>query len=318
MLQKKNIVLNGIDEINKRGLLSFSYDGEMVKGQLRLYNFGIEPKGIISLGMVVDGKVIKAGLTRKDNMLFTFLTSLSNLPQTFSCAVVNFSNGQPKPILFGTSNGNLDKDMIFDQVVQSLNETKNITDVENVLDKYGVDYEENEKKEIEEEIDKFLNSENEKSTTESIDLNSECDKNCESCEYKKYYMKNNFKIVENSENSLKKETEYTFYDEIKQQIDNLFENNPSEDYLETLIPNSKWVKVDLKNGDYYVLGLIYENNNLKYICYGVPGVYQKNPPRELSGYPIWFPLETEKPEGFGYWLSYQDADNGESVKAVVV
>ena len=72
------------------------------------------------------------------------------------------------------------------------------------------------------------------------------------------------------------------------------------------------------NGDYYVLGLLYEGENLKYICYGVPGVYQKYPPRELSGYPIWFPLDENSPEGFGYWLSYQDANSGESVKAVVI
>lgn len=105
---------------------------------------------------------------------------------------------------------------------------------------------------------------------------------------------------------------------MKGQIDSLFENNPTEEYLETLIPNSKWVKVELKNGDYYVLGLIYQDQQLKYICYGVPGVYQTLPPRQLSGYPVWFPLDSNKNEGFGYWLSYQDAENGESVKAVII
>ena len=106
---------------------------------------------------------------------------------------------------------------------------------------------------------------------------------------------------------------------MKGQIDNLFANNPTEDYLQELIPNSKWVKVGLENEeDYYVLGLIYEKEKLMYISYGVPGVYQKVPPRELSGFPVWFPLDENKPQGFGYWLSYQDADSGESVKAVII
>ena len=72
-----------------------------------------------------------------------------------------------------------------------------------------------------------------------------------------------------------------------------------------------------ESGDYYVLGLIYEEDELKYVCYGVTGIYQKNPPRELSGYPVWFPLDKEKREGFGYWLTYQDAESGKSVKAIV-
>ena len=106
--------------------------------------------------------------------------------------------------------------------------------------------------------------------------------------------------------------------EIKGQVDSLFDNNAKEDYLEEIIPNSKWVKVDFgESGDYYVLGLIFEAEDLKFIVYGVPGVFQKNPPKELAGYPVWFPLDKNKPESFGYWLSYQDAKTGDSIKALV-
>ena len=85
-----------------------------------------------------------------------------------------------------------------------------------------------------------------------------------------------------------------------------------------MIPNSKWVRVEFDGeGDYYILGLIYEGENIKYVCYGVPGIYQKTPPKQLSGYPVWFPLDNEKRESFGYWLTYQDAESGESIKAIV-
>lgn len=308
MLNKKSLVLNGVNDTSERAVLTLESDGDMINGRLRLYNFGIEPKGIITLG-INDGKnIIKAGLTHSSGMLFTFKSELKVIPEKFTCAVVNFVGGEPKPLLYGSSEGYTDKEKVFDAAIKSLSNSKNVSEVESVLDKYNIDYDEEEKKEIENTI------------THAMADAEACDKKCDECEYKKFYYSHTRKMGEDrQENDTEKIISNKFYQEMKEQIDNLFANNPSEDYLENLLPNSKWVKVNIdSNGDYYVLGLIYEEDKLKYICYGVPGVYQKMPPRELSGYPIWFPLDENKPEGFGYWLSYQDADSGESVKAVVI
>ena len=203
---------------------------------------------------------------------------------------------------------NLEFSTVFEQVISSLTNTNSVKDVEKLLDDYGVDYDEEEQNDIEKAIDKSM---------QDVEV---CAKDCENCEYKKYYLSHVRKMEEqDNKNEVKKEPSNKFYEEMKEQIVTLFENNPSEDYLMQLLPNSKWVKVNIDdNGDYYVLGLIYDDDKLKYICYGVPGVYQKYPPRELSGYPVWFPLDENNTEGFGYWLSYQDADSGESVKAVVI
>lgn len=314
MLNKKSIVLNGVENRSQRAVLTLECDGEMTSGRVRLYNFGVEPRGIISLGINDGTKIIKAGLTHTSGMLFTFMSDIRKLPENFSCAIVNFVNGEPKPLLYGSSEGYVEKDEIFDQVINNIKKAKNIDEVEKELDKYGVDYQDDEKELIEKEIDKAINSE---------DI-STCSHNCDECKYKKFYMSR----VQNEQNNEKEElvvderdlrNTNSFYNEMKEQIDNLFANNPNEDYLQELIPNSKWVKVNIdEEGDYYVLGLLYEDEELKYICYGVPGVFQRHPPKELSGYPIWFPLDTTKPEGFGYWLSYQDSNSGESVKAVVV
>ncbi len=305
MISKKSIVLNGVENKSQRAVLTIECDGDMANGRVRLYNFGIEPRGIISLG-INDGKsVTKAGLTHSSGMLFTFKSELKSIPEKFSCAIVNFVNGKPKPLLYGCSDGYQDKEVVFEQVIDSLKDSKNMEEVEKVLDKYDIDYEDSDKAEIEEEISKAMN----------VDT---CTKDCDNCEYKKFYLSHTRKMDTVTEDKEEPRSS-KFYDEMKMQIDSLFESNPSEDYLMDLLPNSKWVKVNIDdNGDYYVLGLIYDEDNLKYICYGVPGVYQKTPPRELSGYPVWFPLDENKPEGFGYWLSYQDADTGESVKAVVI
>lgn len=302
MLSKKSIVLNGVEETSKRAVLTLECDGEMTKGIVRLYNFSLVPRGIISLGICYNGQVVKAGLTHLSGMLFSFNCQISKIPENFSCAVVNFLDGEPKPILYGNSDGYSNNEDLFNEVIASLSRSENVIEVESVLDKHGIEFDEDLKNEINKEIEKCINE--------------PCN-DCENCQYKKFYLESIKGLNEQEEENISKEIE-TFYSEMKNEIDKLFENNPSEEYLEQLIPDSKWVKVTIEGSDdYYVLGLIYEDENLMYICYGVPGVYQKTSPRELSGYPVWFPLDETKPQGFGYWLSYQDANTGESVKAVI-
>ena len=85
-----------------------------------------------------------------------------------------------------------------------------------------------------------------------------------------------------------------------------------------MIPASKWVKVEYEDdGDFYVFGLLYEGEKIKYVCYGVPAIYEDEPPQELTGYPIFLPLDKNNLKGFGYWLTYQDAETGEPVKAII-
>ena len=104
----------------------------------------------------------------------------------------------------------------------------------------------------------------------------------------------------------------------RRKIDKLFENNPIEKNLEEIFPNSKFVKIEYEDdGDFYVFGLLYEGEKIKYVCYGIPAVYEEEPPKELSGYPIFVPLDKEKAGGFGYWLTYQDAETGEPIKASI-
>lgn len=97
---------------------------------------------------------------------------------------------------------------------------------------------------------------------------------------------------------------------IGEQIDELFGRYPLYDRLSELIENSKWIKVDYENnGKEYILGLISENDEVKYICYGVPGTYENNPPLEIMPYSQWLMVDEDE----GYWVMYQDAKTGDSV-----
>ena len=288
--------LNG----NEKAVLSLESESTNLSGRIRLYNFKDEPKGIITLGLFSDGKVIKAGLTKISSMLYSFKTQQAALPNVFSCAVINFNGGEPEPILYGNSEGAGSADEVFGAVISTLQNEPSVNAVTEALNKNGIDYDD----ELKDEINNVIEEEFEKH-------------DCARCKYREYFYSHQTQTLSNQEEQAQEEQK-TFFEEIRSQVDNLFEKNPTEEYLQELIPNSKWVKVEFENGgDYYVFGLLYDGDALKYICYGVPGVYQKTPPKQLSGYPVWFPLDKEKNEGFGYWLSYQDAESGESIKAVV-
>lgn len=122
---------------------------------------------------------------------------------------------------------------------------------------------------------------------------------------------------EEIENSIDKElsgSNHKFYSMIAEQLDELFDKYPREKNLENLVENSKWVKIKYEDNDkYYVVGIIYINNDIKYICYGVPGNYYTEPPRELKDYSQWLPTDTLSPYTEGFWVMYQDADTGENV-----
>lgn len=285
---KKSIVLQSLKG-KEKAVLSMETKDDMVLGRVRLYNFNEEPKGILSLGFNSQGQVTKAGLTKASTMLWTFQMDEGVLKEDFSCAVVNSFQGEVFPLLYGNSEGKPNCEDLLVKSLKMLDDPINTEKIQENLEENGVEYDEELNEEIAQTIDKEFDDDRE-------------DK-CENCKYKKcFYEKESL----------------SFYEKLKSQIDRLFENNEEEEYLEKIIPNSKWVKVEYeKEGDYYVIGLVYENENLSYLCYGVPGVYQKTPPKEIAGYPVWLPLDSDKKEGFGYWLAYQNADTGESIKAII-
>lgn len=322
MLKRKSIVLSDAQSsTNKKAVLSIEENLNGIYGTLRLYNFPHELSGISSLGFYVNQKVYKAGLTYKSHMFYEFFIDLKQIPNKFSCAVVNFQNAVATPILYGSSEGC--KDDIYGSIITEMSNDNSLKNTEKVLNEYNVNFDEQEQKEIDKQIDDAM-----------------CDscENCANCVYKKFFYENNkedrvseilseqseeIKPEEHIEDEEKckneEEKKVVFFDKLKPQIDKLFENYPAESNLQRIIPSSKWVKVEYEDdGDFYVFGLLYdEDEEIRYVCYGVPAVFEEEPPKELSGFPIWLPLDKNNLKGFGYWLTYQDATTGEPVKAIL-
>ncbi len=63
--------------------------------------------------------------------------------------------------------------------------------------------------------------------------------------------------------------------------------------------------------DHYILGLIKENQQTKYVVYGIPSMYSMIPPVSITGFSRWVPVKDGY--GMGYWLLYIDAISGRVV-----
>lgn len=295
MWTKKSLVLLSSNNEREKAVLSLENDSELISGRLRLYNFNSEPEGILSLGFYDGGKVRKCGLVKNGEMLYTFKTD-TGLNEEFSCAVVNFIDAKPSPLLFGSTQGATSSQEVLAALSGEVMDENNPQKVEEILDEAGVEYDD----ELTEQIDQEI--------TKNMEVEEPA--RCADCKYKKCFF---------GEQEPEKPQKVRFIDEIGGQIDKLFASSPTETFLEEMIPFSKFVRVEFEGeSDYYILGLIYdEAGKVKFVCYGVPGIYQKTPPSSLSGYPVWLPLDENKRESFGYWLTYQDADSGQSIKAIV-
>lgn len=308
MKKQITLILSSLSTGNEKAVLNIEHTNEEINGQIRLYNFEQKPSGILTLGFLSNGKVIKSALSEVGKNLYTFSAEIEDNLEKFSCALVNVKGGKATPLLLGATNGKKPSSLDYE-----LAENIHILDDENLTCAAA------------EEAVKNIEFDNEEQA--AIDNAIACEmggsEKCLHCKYRTAF----FEDCETENIQTKKQTfpqhkiavqEEKFYDEIKEQLEVLFERYPEETFLCEIIANSKWVKVDYDDsGEYYVIGLIYDNNEIRYICYGVPGQYDTAPPRELSENAQWLPLDPNKPEDLGYWLTYQDANSGESVEVNV-
>ena len=88
----------------------------------------------------------------------------------------------------------------------------------------------------------------------------------------------------------------------------VFENYPEDDLLNVLIPNSKFVKIS-ENGEKFSLGAIYDNEEMRFICYAVFKTYNTPAPEELGEHYQWLPIDKEDPLSDGYYVVFQDTSD---------
>ena len=106
-----------------------------------------------------------------------------------------------------------------------------------------------------------------------------------------------------------------YYEKVKDKIDELFEKGERNTELENLMGDSKWVKINNNKNQHYVVGIIGSKNSIPdYICYGVPSNFSFTPPSCLGSDARWLPIDVKNPQGKGYWVMFQSARTGETIK----
>lgn len=106
-----------------------------------------------------------------------------------------------------------------------------------------------------------------------------------------------------------KEKSGVFFEKIRANLKELFEDYPAEKNLEEMVADSKWVKIDYDAGKFYVVGVIYENEKPAYMCYGAPGKRAEKPD-EMKGYCSFIPSSPFDLKNDGYWVMFQSAVSG--------
>lgn len=104
-------------------------------------------------------------------------------------------------------------------------------------------------------------------------------------------------------------SEKNFYRKIKPVIDEMFVCYPAEDELQSIIEGSSFVRVN-QSDNTYVVGVIREGDEVKYICYGVPALSGDVPPEDVREFCQWIPTKNNG----GYYMIFQDGKTGRTVK----
>ena len=297
MSVKRTIILSNDIDRSSKAILNLECEESKTFGEIRL--FGVKNASQMAIGIKNGEKpVIKIPLSISQNLgRFSVSEVVDNKDKIFCALVDTTEKSSPKVVVSGCDYG---ADKINDVVEIAFLKSEKI----NKEEMYEID------ENIEDVVLKNMQE----------DEKFEDSNKCVNCKYRQCFY-NEVETQTNKEETekIEKEEEKTFYDDIKLQIEDLFLKHSKERELEELIPNSKWIRVDYENGtSYYVLGLIYENEEIAYIAYGLPARDNSFPPEDLKEYAQWLPILNRTPDVSGYWLVYQSAKSGESVLINVI
>ena len=316
---KKTIVLNNphLASYNGSAILTLIKNSDGVMGTLKTFNIASSPN--LVLGIAQNNKqVFKQNINLYNNNSYSFKLNSLDLNENLSCVLVQDEPTTVIPLIWGSDN----KNNLKEEIISNLNILKNQTKKQEINIQKTIDLDEMfDISNVDEIIDESLSVEGFEDTN-NTENNFVKSNNVSFENLPHNFDFNTINTTSNSTNSIIDEEmtnitlddNETFFESISDQIENLFNSYPAENSLEELIPNSKWVKIDYENnGNFYVLGLIYEDITLKYVCYGVPGNYSEIAPNGLDSYSQWLPTDLTNPTQNGYWVMYQDAITGESV-----
>lgn len=266
-----------------RGILTLFYDDELLHCRLRLY--GIEKLSkFCKIGIYHNKQVYSANLLEKNGAYESSLVGDFDIDNDFYTAIIDTNNNNEVILSGGTYAGFYFND-------------------------YSV---------FNENVEPCVTS------PKQEDCSDDCDK-CNNCKYKEFFYNSNNSVdtftqtetdssINEIVNEEKKEAKSeTILASIIPQFNYIFENYTADEELNSLIPNGKFVKIN-ENQQTYSIGALYEEDEIKYICYAIKCNYNTPAPEELGEHYQWLPIEKEDPLSEGFYIVFQDAKDLKIIK----
>lgn len=298
--------------------------------------FNIDNKKNYILGIKKDKEILKQNVILDNNKYNFLISNKDNSLESIGCVLMEVENTSYTPIVWGSDKVSDYKNQIIFSLKENIEKLKNKDIVKDKVPPLKSSSEDplrptaNSKHST---INQTISEENYNDTTtytyhSSHDLNIQNINTTKGTDdaippyhnevaiasYANLFESSDEEVEETINKELNKnKSSHPFYALIAEQLDELFETYPEEPILKNLIDNSKWIKIKKDDNKYYVVGIIFEDNDIKYICYGVPGNYNNEPPIELKEYSQWMPTDISNPYDNGYWVMYQDANTGENI-----
>jgi hypothetical protein len=105
-----------------------------------------------------------------------------------------------------------------------------------------------------------------------------------------------------------------YYQTVKSEIDELFARYPKDDTLNGVFSCSEWVRIKGDEGSpQYLVGVVYENWQAKYVCYALPAEDSENPPDEIKDVCTFVPV-SHFDDTIGFFVIFQSASTGECIR----
>lgn len=105
-----------------------------------------------------------------------------------------------------------------------------------------------------------------------------------------------------------------YYLSVKNELDELFNTYPKDDTLAGAFSCGEWVRVKGTAKDpQYLVGVIYEGGQAKYICYALAAQDKDTPPDEIKNVCSFVPVSALS-ENVGFFVIFQSATGGECIK----
>lgn len=300
ILLKKNIILipadyDGIS--NQKGVLTLEFKENKVICSLRCYNLKNTGE-IFNVGIQVGDATFKTKASAKElSNLKLEINAVANNVSKISVVIVKLNEKSYSTLLWGSTETT--RAMAENYFVQSLLEkTEIISSQQQNKIVQNFSYEQ----QLEDKQQELFEDEMLESYIDKVMSETSTDSQVSSLSNK----------VESLEETPKPKQTNTFFSKVENQVNLLLSTNQADELLEKIIPDSKFCRV--QNGDkYYVFGVIYQQGEVKCICYGIPAEYSTVPPKEIDGLCQWLPLDANNYQGSGYWMTYQDALSGDNI-----